>query len=96
VGSLNEIASKTVKTHNIRFGFEGNILRYNQQNPESGFGNGSGTAGFNFDRRFTQQNWQNGDVNSGDSFASLMLGTFSSTNYTIAASYALQQIYIAP
>ena len=25
-----------------------------------------------------------------------MLGTFSSTNYTIAASYALQQLYIAP
>ena len=96
VGSLNEIATKTVNTHSIRFGFEGNILRYNQQNPESGFGNGSGTAGFNFDRRFTQQNWQTGDVNSGDSFASLMLGTFSSTNYTIAASYALQQIYIAP
>jgi hypothetical protein len=96
VGSLNEIATKTVGTHSIRFGFEGNILRYNQQNPESGFGNGSGTAGFNFDRRFTQQNWQTGDVNSGDSFASLLLGTYSSTNYTIAASYALQQIYIAP
>jgi hypothetical protein len=96
VGSLNEIFSKIVNTHSIRFGFEGNILRYNQQNPESGFGNGSGTAGFNFDRRFTQQNWQTGDVNSGDSFASLLLGTFSSTNYTIAASYALQQIYIAP
>ncbi len=96
VGSLNEIATKTVKTHSIRFGFEGNILRYNQQNPESGFGNGSGTAGFNFDRRFTQKNWVNGDVNSGDSFAGLLLGTFSSTNYTIAASYALQQIYIAP
>ena len=96
VGSLNEIATKTVKTHSIRFGFEGNILRYNQQNPESGFGNGSGTAGFNFDRRFTQQNYLTGDVNSGDSFADLLLGTFSSTNYTIAASYALQQIYIAP
>ena len=80
VGSLNEIATKTVNTHSIRFGFEGNILRYNQQNPESGFGNGSGTAGFNFDRRFTQQNlatrWS--DPNSGDSFADLMLGTFSS------------------
>ncbi len=96
VGSLNEIATKTVKTHSIRFGFEGNIIRYNVQNPLSGFGNGSGTAGFNFDRRFTQQNWQTGDVNSGDSFASLMLGAYTSTNYNIAASYALQQIYIAP
>jgi hypothetical protein len=96
VGSLNEIATKTVKTHSVRFGFEGDIVRYNVQNPESGFGNGSGTAGFNFDRRFTQQNWQTGDVNSGDSFASLMLGTYTSTTYNIAASYALQQIYIAP
>lgn len=96
VGSLNEIATKTVNAHSIRFGLEGSVLRYNQQNPESGFGNGAGTAGFNFDRRFTQQNWQTGDVNSGDSFASLLLGTFSSTNYTIAASFALQQIYIAP
>ncbi len=100
LGSLNEIATKTVNTHSIRFGFEGNILRYDQQNPESGFGNGSGTAGFNFDRRFTQQNVQTtnvgADPNSGDSFADLMLGAFSSTTYTIAASYALQQIYIAP
>jgi len=100
LGSLNEIATKTVKTHSIRFGFEGNILRYDQQNPESGFGNGSGTPGFNFDRRFTQQNViqqaVGGEANSGDSFADLLLGDFSTTNYTIAASYALQQIYYAP
>ena len=100
LGSLNEIATKTVKTHTVRFGFEGNILRYDQQNPESGFGNGSGTPGFNFDRRFTQHNVQTtsvgGDPNSGDSFADLLLGDFSTTNYTIAASYAMQQIYFAP
>ncbi len=100
LGSINEIATKTVKTHSIRFGFEGNVLRYNQQNPESGFGNGSGTPGFNFDRRFTQQNViQQGvgaEANSGDSFADLLLGAFSTTNYTVAASFALQQIYYAP
>ena len=100
LGSLNEIANKTVKTHDIRFGFEGNILRYDQQNPESGFGNGNGTPGFNFDRRFTQHNviQQNvgADASSGDSFADLLLGAFSTTNYTIAASYAMQQIYFAP
>ncbi len=90
VGSLNEIATKTIKTHSIRFGFEGNILRYNVQNPQSGFGN------FNFDRRFTQKNYSIGDVNSGDSLADLLLGTFSSTSYNIQAAYALQQIYIAP
>ncbi len=69
---------------------EGNLIRYNVQNPQSGFGN------FNFDRRFTQQNYSAGDVNSGDSFADLLLGTFSSTSYNITPAYALQQIYIAP
>ena len=100
VGSLNEIATKIVKTHSIRFGFEGNILRYNQQNPESGFGSGSGTPGFTFDNRFTQQNVTTtavgADPNSGDAFADLLLGDFSSDSYTINPSYALQQIYIAP
>jgi hypothetical protein len=90
VGSLNEIATKTIKTHSIRFGFEGNILRYNVQNPQSGFGN------FNFDRRFTQKNYSIGDVNSGDSLADVLLGAFSSTSYNIQAAYALQQLYIAP
>lgn len=96
LGSLNEIATKTVKTHSVRFGFEGDILRYDQQNPESGFGNGSGTPGFNFSRQFTQQNDNVADANSGDAFADLLLGTFTTANYTIAASYAMQQIYFAP
>ena len=100
VGSLNEIATKTINTHSIRFGFEGNILRYNQQNPESGFGSGSGTPGFTFDNRFTQQNVTStsvgADPNSGDAFADMLLGDFSSDTYTINPSYALQQIYIAP
>jgi hypothetical protein len=94
VGSLNEIATKIIKTHSIRFGVEGNLLRYNVQNPESGFGN------FNFDRRFTQQNVittsVGNDPNSGDSLADVLLGDFSSTSYNIQAAYALQQIYIAP
>ena len=90
VGALNEIATKTIRTHSIRFGFEGNVLRYNVQNPQSGFGN------FNFDRRFTQKNYTTGDVASGDSFADLMLGAFSSTSYNIQSAYALQQIYFAP
>jgi hypothetical protein len=89
-GSLEEILTKTIKTHTIRFGFEGNLIRYNVQNPQSGFGN------FNFDRRFTQKNWQTGDVNSGDPIAALLLGTFSSTSYRISPAYALQQIYAAP
>lgn len=95
-GSLEEVLTKTIKTHTIRFGFEGNLIRYNVQNPESGFGNGSGTAGFNFDRRFTQQNQNTADTNSGDPMAALLLGTFSSANYNITPAYALQQIYAAP
>jgi hypothetical protein len=89
-GSLEEILTKSVKTHTIRFGLEGNLIRYNVQNPESGLGT------FNFDRRFTQQNQTTGDANSGDSLASLLLGTFSSTSYNVTPAYALQQIYIAP
>jgi hypothetical protein len=88
-GSLAEVLTKTVQAHTFRLGFEGNLIRYNVQNPESGFGS------FNFDRRFTQQNWQTGDVNSGDSFADLLLGAFSSTSYNITPAYALQQIYAA-
>ena len=33
---------------------------------------------------------------SGDSFASMLLGTFSTTNYNIGIAYATQQIYMAP
>ena len=89
-GSWEEILTKTIKTHTLRFGFEGNLIRYNVQNPQSGFGN------FNFDRRFTQKNSNTGDVNSGDPIAALLLGTFSSTSYNINPAYALQQIYAAP
>ena len=77
VGSLNEIATKTVKTHSIRFGFEGNILRYNQQNPESGFGSGSGTPGFTFDNRFTQQNVTTTSVGADPEFRRCLCGPYA-------------------
>jgi hypothetical protein len=93
-GSLEEILTKTFGRHTVRFGFEGNLIRYNVQNPQSGFGN------LNFDRRFTQQNSVNvnvgADASSGDPMASLLLGYFSSVSYNISAAYALQQIYAAP
>jgi hypothetical protein len=95
-GSLEEVLSKDVKTHSLRIGFEGNIIRYNVQNPESGFGNGQNTAGFVFDRHFTQQNYTTGTAASGDPIADELLGDFSSVNYSISAAYALQQIYMAP
>lgn len=93
-GSLEEILTKTFGTHTIRFGFEGNLIRYNVQNPQSGFG------AFAFDRRFTQKNSVStsvgADANSGDPIASLLLGDFSSATYNNSAAYALQQIYAAP
>jgi hypothetical protein len=105
LGSLDEILSKEWGRHSLRFGFQGDILRYNVQNPQSGFGNGSGTSGFAFDRRFTQSNSvlygagsapaTNG-VTSGDAVASMLLGYFSSANYNDSIAYATQQIYLAP
>jgi Carboxypeptidase regulatory-like domain len=93
-GSLEEILTKTFGHHTIRFGFEGNLIRYNVQNPQSGFG------AFGFDRRFTQKNSVNAgigsDPNSGDPIASLLLGDFSTASYNITPAYALQQIYAAP
>ena len=90
VDSLNEILTKSIGSHTIRVGFEGNLMRYNVQNPQSGYG------GLNFDNRFTQKNYQNGDSTSGDAMASLLLGSFSSVSYNITPAYALQQIYLAP
>ncbi|MBB5056837.1 hypothetical protein HDF16_001522 [Granulicella aggregans] len=93
-GSLEEILTKTFGKHTVRFGFEGNLIRYNVQNPQSGFG------AFAFDRRFTQKNSINAtvgsDASSGDPIASLLLGDFSSASFNNSAAYALQQIYMAP
>ncbi len=93
-GSLEEVLTKAIGHHNVRIGFEGNLLRYNVQNPQSGFGT------FGFDRRFTQQNSISvgigSDANSGDPIASELLGYASSASYNINIATALQQIYAAP
>ena len=87
-------------SHSVRFGFEGNLSRYNVQNPQSGFGiNAQSGAGFVFDRSFTQQNVNaavGSEANSGDPMASMLLGYFTTANYNVSIAYALQQIYIAP
>jgi hypothetical protein len=92
--ALAEILTKTIGRHTLRFGFEGNLIRYNVQNPQSGFG------AFGFDRRFTQKNSVTtnvgADASSGDALASMLLGYQSTATYNIQAAYALQQIYIAP
>ncbi len=101
VGSLDEILTKLIGHHTLRFGFEGNLIRYNVQNPQSGLVGSSATQpGFAFDRRFTQKNSVNAnvgsDANSGNPMASLMLGYFSQAYYSVNIAYALQQIYMAP
>ncbi len=98
--SLDEILSKTWGRHSVRFGFEGNLSRYNVQNPQSGFGiNANTSPGYVFDRSFTQQNVNvpvGSEAGSGDPLASLLLGYFTTANYSINIAYALQQIYAAP
>lgn len=100
LGSFEEILSKVWNRHSVRFGLEGNLIRYNVQNPQSGFGvNAQSGAGFVFDRRFTQKNVNatvGSDANSGDPMADMLLGYFSSANYSINIAYAMQQKYLAP
>jgi len=100
LGSFEEILTKIWGHHSVRFGFEGNMSRYNVQNPQSGFGiNASTNPGFVFDRRFTQQNVNaavGSDAASGDPMASMLMGYFATANYNINIAYALQQVYMAP
>lgn len=100
VASLEEILTKVWGRHTVRFGWEGNLSRYNVQNPQSGFGiNSQSGAGFVFDRSFTQHNVNavvGSDPNSGDPMADMLLGYFTTANYSINIAYALQQIYSAP
>lgn len=98
--SLDEILSKNWGRHSVRFGFEFNSSRYNVQNPQSGFGlNANTSPGFVFDRSFTQQNVNvpvGSQAGSGDPMASMLLGYFTTANYSINIAYALQQVYLAP
>ena len=100
LGSLDETLDKQWGHHSFRAGFQGDLLRYNVQNPMSGFGNGA-AAGLVFDRTFTQSNSvlyaaDKSPVSSGDPFASMLLGDFTTANYNVAVAYATQQIYAAP
>lgn len=103
LGSTSLLIAKTLQKHSLRLGFDGNLSRYNVQNPGSGFGN------FAFNRQFTQENssGQTGancpaqnctvgnDTTSGNAIAAMLLGYPSSGNYTNQIAYALQQKYIA-
>gem|GEM_PF-386774 len=103
LGSASLLVAKTLQRHSLRIGFDGNMSRYNVQNPQSGLGN------FVFNRQFTQQNSSGlsgancpttnctvgGDVNSGNAVAAMLLGVPSNGLYSNQIAYALQQIYYA-
>lgn len=93
LGSAALIAAKTIGKHDLHFGFEGEMHRYNAANPVSGLGN------FQFDRQFTQKNSINtkvgSDAASGNPIASLLLGYPSSGSYAITVANAVQQPYQA-
>jgi hypothetical protein len=97
------VAKTLPRGHPLRVGFEGNLSRYNVQNPQSGIGV------FNFNRQFTQQNSSGasgvncpaascavgGDPASGNAIAALLLGYASSGTYGNTIAYAMQQKYVA-
>lgn len=91
--TTSAIASKTIGKHNVRFGFEGELHRYNALNPFSGLGT------FNYNRQFTQKNSVNSavgsDASSGNPIASLLLGYPSSGSYAINPAFAISQPYQA-
>lgn len=103
LGSTSLLIAKTIQKHSLRVGFDGNMSRYNVQNPGSGLGN------FVFNRQFTQENssGQTGancpapnctvgnDTTSGNAIAAMLLGYPSSGTYTNQIAYALEQKYIA-
>jgi hypothetical protein len=96
--SPGAVLSKVHGKHNLRFGFDSNFDRYDVQNPQSGFGN------FTFNREFTQKNSNpscpagevcsvNGDSNSGNALAAMLIGVPSSGSYGNNIAYALQDVY---
>ncbi|MGA3160509.1 MAG: carboxypeptidase-like regulatory domain-containing protein [Terracidiphilus sp.] len=103
LGSTSLMIAKTIQKHSLRTGFEGNLSRYNVQNPQSGIGV------FAFDRRFTQENSSGAsggscpapscvvgsDTTSGNAMASLLLGYPSSGTYGNTIAFALEQKYMA-
>lgn len=97
------IVSKTIGNHNVRFGVEAELHRYNAYNPFSGL------TTFSYNRQFTQENSSGasgancpapsctvgGDATSGNPIASLLLGYPSSGGYQIEPAFAISQPYQA-
>jgi hypothetical protein len=97
LSSISVLLAKTLKSHSLRVGFEGNLSRYNVQNPMSGVGT------FAFDRTFTQATTSGnsctgtgyGCTTAGDDMAALLLGYPTSGSYANNIAYALSQQYQA-
>ena len=103
LGSTSVMVAKNIQKHSLRIGFEGNLSRYNVQNPQSGVGV------FAFNRQFTQENSSGAsgtncpapscvvgsDPASGNAMASLLLGYPSSGSYGNTIAYAMEQQYMA-
>lgn len=89
----NVIISKTIRSHNLRFGIAEEVHRYNAANPFSGLGT------FSFSRQFTQKNSVNvavgSDPMSGNPIASLLLGYPSGGSYANQVAFAVSQPYQA-
>jgi hypothetical protein len=97
------VVSKTIGKHNVRFGFEGELHRYNALNPFSGL------TTFGYNRQFTQENSSGAsgvscpapscvvgaDASSGNAVASELLGYPSSGGYQVEPAFAISQPYQA-
>lgn len=75
--------------HTIHAGLDWRILQASWRNIRGGMS-------FNVDRTWTQENWQAGDAASGNSIASLLLGTASSGSVQINPLAFYSQHYYAP
>jgi hypothetical protein len=97
-GSLESVLTKVAGAHTLKFGVDYSIKRYNVHTPLDGFGQ------FSYVGAFTELDSVDGVSSttanpaeqSGDSLADLLLGYPTSGSYGINASYAQQQIYVAP
>jgi hypothetical protein len=97
LSSVSVLLAKTARSHSLRVGFEGNLSRYNVQNPMSGVGT------FAFDRTFTEALTSGqsctgtgyGCTSAGDDMAALLLGVPTSGSYANNIAYALSQQYMA-
>src|SRR5207249_3836729 len=81
--SWSETVNKVLGVHSVKFGTEFRVMRNNQQNPTSSFGQ------FAFSKVFTQRDPLQGDAASGNAFASLLLGYPASAYvpYNVAPAY---------